>query len=552
MSEDAAVWQLDLPTTERPERIRFLVNEYSSFSNSGSFHLGEAEIDSRIPWLRPIHRNLHLPRQRRPGELTSSLFGALAIPGQEPITVGVLGPQAHFAQVRVSPRPGSIRLWVQLQLEGGKPAGKPPEIFVERGPVWRALDRYARAWGMEPRAVPAGWCSWYHYYTRIDERACHRNLELAPRFPVQVFQLDDGYQRDLGDWLTPNAKFPSGLADLARRARDAGMVPGLWLAPFLARKGHEWVLRDARGRPVKALWNPAWGAFRFAYALDPTHPGLRKHLRELFSTLREQGFGFFKLDFLFAGALPGVRHGPAVTSLEALRGGLQAIRDAVGDAYLLGCGCPLEAGIGLVDSMRVGNDVTPAWSTWIDRWIGRGFEQLSTRNCLRNTLVRAPLNGRLFHSDPDCLLTQGLTPTEQRTLAQVNALSGGTLMISDDLSALTPERRAVVDFAFQLSREVRAGGPRTFAAPDLMERRIPELQLALGAEDALLGVYNFGGRPAAKTVRLRELVPWPRFTVNGSEAGDSISTEEIEPHGARLFRIRASSQETTSAMTDAR
>jgi alpha-galactosidase len=529
--------ELDFPTREPPERIRFLVNGYSSFSGSGSFHLGETEIDSRIPWLRPIHRNLHLPRGRQPGDLTSSMFGALEIPGQEPITAGVIGTGDHFAQVRVSRTPAGVKLWVQLQLEGQAPPSKRPEVFIGRGPVWRELDRYARAWGLQPRPVPAGWCTWYHYYTRIDERAYHQNLALAPQLPVQVFQLDDGYQRELGDWLTTNPRFPSGLNDLARRTRGAGLLPGLWLAPFFARKDHAWLLRDARGRPVKALWNPAWGAFRFVYALDPTHPGFLAHLRELFTKLRADGFGFFKLDFLFAGALPGARHDPALTSLQALRRALQVIRDAVGDAYILGCGCPLEAGIGLVDSMRVGNDVTPAWSTHVDRWIGRGFEQLSTRNCIRNTLTRAPLNLRLFHSDPDCLITQGLTPTEQRTLAQVNALSGGTLMISDDLSALTPERRAIIDSAFQLSKEVNAT-PRTFAAPDLMERRIPELQLALGERDALLGLYNFTERPAAKSVRLRELVPWPRFTVDGSEAGDLYGAGEIEPHGARLLRIR--------------
>jgi len=532
--------EFEFPTREPPERIRFLVNGYSSFSGSGSFHLGEREIDSRIPWLRPIHRNLHLPRHTRPGELTSSMFGALEIPGQEPITVGVVGTGDHFAQVRVSWAPGEVRLWVQLQLEDRPAPVEKPEVFVGRGPVWRELDRYARAWGLKPRPVPAGWCSWYHYYTDIDEPACHRNLALAPELPVKVFQLDDGYQRELGDWLTTNSRFPSGLADLARRTRDCKLVPGLWLAPFLARKDHEWLLRDARGRPVKALWNPAWGALRFAYALDPTHPGLLQYLRDLFRKLRANGFGFFKLDFLFAGALPGVRHDRSLTSLQALRRALQVIRDSTGDdAYLLGCGCPLEAGIGLVDSMRVGNDVTPAWSTFVDRWIGRGFEQLSTRNCIRNTLARAPLNLQLFHSDPDCLLTQGLTPTEQRTLAQVNALSGGTLMISDDLAALTPERRAIIDSAFALSNEVHAS-PRTFAAPDLMERRIPELQLALGEQDALLGLYNFTERPAAKSVRLRELVPWPRFTVDGSEAGDLYDTGEIEPHGARLLRLRPS------------
>lgn len=556
---------LELQTSEPPERIRFLVNGYSSFSGSGSFALTEAEIDSLVPWLRPVHRNLHLPRQKRPGHLTSALFGALALPGQDSITLGFLGPQEHFTQVRTEPRPGGLRLWAQLQFEHQPiPAGTRlplPPVFVGRGPAWQVLDRYtqllARAWQVTPRTVPPGWCSWYRYSTGIDERECHQNLDRARTLhpPVRIFQLDDGYQRELGDWLSPNTKFLSGLEALARRVKEAGLVPGIWVAPFLARLGSRlaqenphWLLRDRRGGRVVGLWNPNWGPLSFAYALDATRPDLLAHLRKVFTTLRGFGFGFFKLDFLYAASLPGAYHDPSLTSLRALRRALEVIRRAVGDAYVLGCGCPLEAGIGLVDSMRVGNDVTPYWSSFIDRWIGGGFEQLSTRNCIRNTLVRAPFNGRLFHSDPDCLLTHSsgnqLQPTEKRTLAQVNALSGGTLMISDDLGALDPEGRRLIDFAFRLGEEVRAV-KRTYAAPDLLERRMPELQLALGPDDAYLGVYNFGLRPAApKAVRLADFIPWPHPAVQEYQSGQPLQlrdgelrTDVIEPHGSRLFRI---------------
>jgi len=545
---------MEIPTYAPPEQIRFLVNGYSSFSGSGSFHLGESEVDSRIPWLRKMHRNLNLPKQKRPGDLTSSLFGVLTVPGEEPLTVGFLGPQEHFAQIRTSRDPGMVWLWAQLQLENELiPSGarmKLPDIFVGRGPAWRVLDRYmqllARSWGAQPRTVPAGWCSWYHYSTRIDEQACRQNLEKAKDlpWPVKIFQLDDGYQGDLGDWLTPNPKFPSGLADLARRARDAGMIPGIWLAPFLARSESQlvqdhprWLLRGWQGQKV-GLWNPNWGPFSFTYALDPTHPDLISHLRNVFSALKDVGFGYFKLDFLFAATLPGSSADQTLGSFRALRYALQTIREAVGDAYIMGCGCPLEAGIGIVDSMRVGNDVTTYWSNIVDRFIGQGFEQLSTRNCIRNTLVRAPFNQRLFHSDPDCLMTTGLTATERRTLAQVNALSGGTLFISDDLGALDDEKRSVIDLAFKLSEEVRAV-PRTYAAPDFMERRIPELQLALGPDDAFLGVYNFEEQPAVKTVPLANVIPWPRFVLNGvpQESGSVLTTDAIEPHGARLYRI---------------
>ena len=42
-------------------------------------------------------------------------------------------------------------------------------------------------------------------------------------------------------------------------------------------------------------------------ALDATHPGAEAYLREVFGTLRDLGIDYFKIDFLFAGAMEGRR-----------------------------------------------------------------------------------------------------------------------------------------------------------------------------------------------------------------------------------------------------
>ena len=68
-----------------------------------------------------------------------------------------------------------------------------------------------------------------------------------------MVQLDDGWQRAIGDWRETNAKFPSGLAGIAGAIRDAGFTAGLWTAPFCAVPGSEtasrhgdWLLVDAK------------------------------------------------------------------------------------------------------------------------------------------------------------------------------------------------------------------------------------------------------------------------------------------------------------------
>ncbi len=56
----------------------------------------------------------------------------------------------------------------------------------------------------------------------------HRPADLG----IEVVQVDDGYQHEIGDWIEPRPGF-GDLAGLAARIIDTGRTPGLWTAPFL-------------------------------------------------------------------------------------------------------------------------------------------------------------------------------------------------------------------------------------------------------------------------------------------------------------------------------
>jgi alpha-galactosidase len=97
-----------------------------------------------------------------------------------------------------------------------------------------------------------GWTSWYHYYEAVTEKDIMDNLAAmqAHHYPIDYFQIDDGYQQMVGDWLDINSKFPSGMPAITKRIRSAGYTPGLWLAPFSAQfksdlvaQHPEWVVR---------------------------------------------------------------------------------------------------------------------------------------------------------------------------------------------------------------------------------------------------------------------------------------------------------------------
>ena len=108
-----------------------------------------------------------------------------------------------------------------------------------------------RCWHPGPGAVGAecrarvhapftvGWCSWYEYFEHVTERVVGENLALGADWPFDVFQVDDGYQRAIGDWLATNERFPSGIEAVAAAIAQSGRTPGIWLAPFLAAPDSE-------------------------------------------------------------------------------------------------------------------------------------------------------------------------------------------------------------------------------------------------------------------------------------------------------------------------
>jgi alpha-galactosidase len=261
------------------------------------------------------------------------------------------------------------------------------------------------------------------------------NLDAMDRLdvPVDVVQLDDGYQSELGDWLMLSDRFAS-LDGLAARVADRGRRAGIWVAPFLvgarsetAAKHPEWLVRgqEADGPPTSAGHN--WD--QDLYGLDTTHPGALAYLAEVFGRFVEQGFDFFKIDFVYGAALPGVRH-EDVPGVVAYRRGVEAIRAAIGDAYLLGCGAPILPSVGLVDAMRVSPDISLRYAP------EKGdLSQPSQQAAVLSGVGRAYQHGRFWVNDPDCLVARPAVERREDWAAHVERY-GGLRGSSDRLAEL--------------------------------------------------------------------------------------------------------------------
>ena len=278
----------------------------------------------------------------------------------------------------------------------------------------------ARA-GVAPlRQAPTAWCSWYHYFEEVTPADVLENLEAIERerLPVQVVQLDDGWQAGVGEWRE-NSKF-GDLAPLVDAIRGTGRRAGIWLAPFiatsdggLARAHPEWLVGDAGHN---------WGsALR---GLDLHRPDVRDHLWHAFHRLAQLGFDYFKLDFLYGGALGVTPSDPQ--GVAGYRAGLELIRDAVGpDAYLVGCGAPLLPSVGLVDAMRVSSDTFHVEGR--DGSTGLRGEAAVT--------ARAWQHGRFWTNDADCLVLRPSFPLRERW-AQIVRRVGGLRSFSDRIAEL--------------------------------------------------------------------------------------------------------------------
>lgn len=358
----------------------------------------------------------------------------------------------------MEPRPGDVLAHVFCS-EGGGAGEESPLLPIVRAyatrlsEVWK--DELAGLSRGEPGPTPllprldhrpGGWNSWYNYYgkvTRKDILAETAALRAAG-FRLDFVQIDDGWQAEVGDWLSVSPRFGGRMIDLASAIRDAGFEPGIWVAPLVASKRAE-VFRKGWVKPWKAGWNPGWGSS--ISALDLGRPEVLDYVRRVGDTFCEWGFGLVKADFLYAAA---VRPWGGRTRAQRMRQAMRLLRETM-PGRLLGCGVPLASAVGLCDWCRLGADTTAKWEDGLLTFFGYR-ERPSTRAALRTILNRWFMDGTLFVLDPDVFIfgPGRLTDTERRTIYEVMTTVGGMQSFSDSVASLTPEVRSLVAGTFPL------------------------------------------------------------------------------------------------------
>ena len=412
---------------------------------------------------RYLLHNGESPPSRVKGRFTSEGLGVLGAPSGAVLVAGFLRQREQFGQIVADLRSGLFlarALGDGAELEPGAEVRSEPLLLAAAARPSDGFERYCAAATrlIRPRVRPLTyWCSWYTgACDLVEEPLVLANLDALRGLgrPVEFVLLDDGYEKALGDWLETNERFPHGLRWLADRVREAGMKPGIWLAPFapsprsrVFREHPDWMVRGPSGAPLKAGALLGRSGPRLHYALDLTNDGALAWLEDTLRRLGSLGFELFKIDFLPVGAIPGSRRDRRATRAQAYARGMEALRRGAGERPLLGAIAPFLANLGYVDAQRVGTDVAlgaARWTTFAGRLLDTHCVP-GVRNSLVNPLSLAFLDGRFFASDADCLVS-GLPRPLERSVALANLFASSVTGLGYDLARETPDLSFIREF----------------------------------------------------------------------------------------------------------
>ncbi len=338
--------------------------------------------------------------------------------------------------------------------------------------------------------APTGWCSWYFYFKEITAEEVLKNVkwlaENLKDYGVDYIQIDDGWTKEIGenteykanDWAHSNSKFPDGMKNLAGQIKSYGFIPGLWLSPqgqtdpsLLKKWPETFIKNDSVGYDISGFWG--------RYLLDPSSSEAHNYLRDLFTSLDDWGFEYYKID-----GQPSIleeyekqqewMRNPG-DPISLYRNTLSTIKNTIGPGrYLLGSWGTPEEGIGIYDGARTGGDTG---------YNGNWYEV-----ALRATMKYLYLNNIVWHSDPDVLLVREPIPGNQAQLwATLQAMSGQGFFLSDRMYDLSENRVNI------LKKTLPATPVQPVELyPQTKLKNIWDLKIShLGQDYDVLGVFNF-------------------------------------------------------------
>ena len=348
-----------------------------------------------------------------------------------------------------------------------------------------AVQRHCKLTFDEPPIV--GMMTWYGYRTAIDEEIILENAAIVgelfsgyPQAMQKVMLLDHGWQEDAnwGKWSADAERFSHGMIWLNRRLKKNGLELGLWYTPFCltdnatGREQYETLLaRDGEGR-ARSNRASVWGQL-------PGHPGSRdvayfdgalkevqKKWRRELELMKRWECVYWKLDFFALQTSTDKQRRLGTGDLYNQT--WSNFRKGVGTkGHMAPCSCGTNIQLGYNDSVRIGSDIGNS-----GYWPGA---MESYRYGLATIAALWYKHRRFWINDADSIqIGKGCSLGEARVRATMVSLSGGHVMVSEDLRSVDPARLEII-------RRILPAFPHAARPLDLFEKPFPEGYPALWA-----------------------------------------------------------------------
>ncbi len=430
------------------------LNGYQSWTDTREFSIWEnvKSID-KLP--KSIHEKYHLKQY---GDEIFKKYQRHVLHGytfsyirnrktNEATLFGSLNEDNAYLIVNHMVKKGTIRLESDIS---GRKISETFHLFdyvTLKGNYLEITKQYLRNFQIKDEKSIKGYTSWYNHYQNINDGVILKNLDGISKENYDLFQIDDGSETFVGDWLDIDQnKFPNGLKPIISKIHEKGLKAGIWLAPLVCEQNskiyaeHKDYLYLENGEPVPAGCN--WST---DYVLDIRKEEVIAYIKKCLNYYIDLGFDFFKLDFLYASALIKDER---YTRAELMSYIMGSLRDTLKGKLLLVCGVPLSSSFMRADYARIGPDISLIFN---DKFYMRFFhrERISTKVTLVNTIYRSLMDKICFYNDPDVYLLRDdnikLSQKQKEAIITINHICGSVYMTSDDVSAYTDEKKKLLE-----------------------------------------------------------------------------------------------------------
>ena len=387
---------------------------------------------------------------------------------EENIFLGAVTTKDQFAQIFVKKTEIGTVIRVTCQFDGLtlKPGQvvKSEKIYIGVGEESENKKLFSNALAhfmnikKIAKPIKAMCCSYYWNANKITEEIINNEINTLENLPQKLkldyIQLDAGYTEYFGDWLSYKTRFPKGFTEIIKRINSLGYKAGNWISPFSINPGtklHDhhksWLIKAEHKKHFEGRWtSPLDNISNITdlEVLDPTNENVREYIKNVLMHFKELGFRLFKIDFLYPVCLSN-NYSKPVTRAQALRSGLELIKDTLGDdCEILSGITQLSSVVGIADFVRTGIDSLNPFVSYIPLLNNIINESMFESN-LNESSYRSFLNGVVWRADPDILVFRnnlGISNDlikKQHKFIKENDMS---LWIGDNISSLDEKTKS--------------------------------------------------------------------------------------------------------------